>query len=546
MNWNGKLQQIWKIPGLILALAMFVITGAMLACSRADVPSIGGIGSGGLSPESVDTQIPDGVESEIPDVEIPLETSTEEVLLVDTTPDPAGEVVQLEPPVSPTFPPTQQINSSQAAEQILYTAQSGDTLNAVAIRFGVVPFDIQTAEGLTPSLQGLLDPGLMMIIPRRFEETGPSERLLPDSEVVFSPHAADFSAVDFAEEYGGFITKYREIVRGEWRTGAEVVDIAARDNSINPRLLLSILEYHAGWVTDPTRPASDETFDFPLGLKDEAHKGLYRQLTWFANEIGNGYYGWRSGSIVDVRLADGTYERFAPDLNAGTVALQYYFGRRHSMENWEKALSPLGWLAVYDRLFGDPWSYTHPLYEPGIRQPDLILPFLPGRIWAFTGGPHGAWEREAAWAALDFAPSTSITGCVVSEDWAVASAAGLVVRSKDGVVILDLDGDGREQTGWNLLYLHIADEGRVREGTFVEQGDRIGHPSCEGGIATGTHIHIARKYNGEWILADGPLPFNLSGWEARAGIEPYQGALLKDGREVFAGVYATQETLIWR
>ena len=97
-----------------------------------------------------------------------------------------------------------------------------------------------------------------------------------------------------------------------------------------------------------------------------------------------------------------------------------------------------------------------------------------------------------------------------------------------------------------MLYLHIADEGRVEVGTLVEQGDLIGHPSCVGGIATGTHIHIARKYNGEWILADGPLPFTLSGWVAVAGSQPYQGALVKEDQIVYACQCATQETLITR
>jgi len=525
-------------------LVLCTASGALLACSRADVPAENGTGSGGTVPEALDS-LP-AQASPSPSFEL-LASETSEAIVSETAASaPTEDIIQPQAPVSPTFPPTQQINISEGSETILYQVQSGDTLNAVAIRFGVVPFDITTSDNSTPSTHGLLDPGLLLIIPRRLAETGPSEKLLPDSEIVFSPHAADFSAAEFAAEMGGFLDEYREIVGGEWHTGGEVVDIAARNNSINPRLLLSILEYHSGWVTNPERPDDQEAFDFPLGIKVEEHKGLYRQLIWLSNEIGTGYYGWRSGVLVDVRLADGTYERFSPDLNAGTVALQYYFGLRHGYENWEKALSPLGWLSAYDRLFGDPWNYLHPLYEPGIEQPDLVLPFLPGRIWAFTGGPHGAWEREAAWAALDFAPSSRITGCQISEDWAVAAAAGLVVRSGDGVVMLDLDGDGREQTGWNLLYLHIADDGRVRNGTFVEQGDLIGHPSCEGGIATGTHLHIARKYNGEWILADGPLPFNLSGWEARAGTKAYQGALYKDDREVIACVCATQETLIWR
>jgi murein DD-endopeptidase MepM/ murein hydrolase activator NlpD len=138
------------------------------------------------------------------------------------------------------------------------------------------------------------------------------------------------------------------------------------------------------------------------------------------------------------------------------------------------------------------------------------------------------------------------SGCAISSDWVVAAASGVVVRSDTGIVVLDLDGDGREQSGWALLYLHIATNGRVEEGTLLEEGDLIGHPSCEGGIATGTHIHIARKYNGEWILADGPLPFELSGWVASAGSKPYQGALTKDDEIVLACPCATQETLIKR
>jgi murein DD-endopeptidase MepM/ murein hydrolase activator NlpD len=97
-----------------------------------------------------------------------------------------------------------------------------------------------------------------------------------------------------------------------------------------------------------------------------------------------------------------------------------------------------------------------------------------------------------------------------------------------------------------LIYLHVSDRGRVQVGDFVEQGDLLGHPSCEGGIATGTHVHLARKYNGEWILADGPLPFTLSGWVARAGVAPYQGALVNGDQTVLACTCASSQTFIKR
>ena len=60
------------------------------------------------------------------------------------------------------------------------------------------------------------------------------------------------------------------------------------------------------------------------------------------------------------------------------------------------------------------------------------------------------------------------------------------------------------------------------------------HPSCEGGTSTGTHVHIARKFNGEWIAIQGPLPFVLSGWQAFASEKNYQGGMLKEGQQVVA------------
>jgi len=108
------------------------------------------------------------------------------------------------------------------------------------------------------------------------------------------------------------------------------------------------------------------------------------------------------------------------------------------------------------------------------------------------------------------------------------------VRANDGSVLLDLDGDGREETGWVIFYMHVAEKGRVRAGTVVETGDRLGHPSCEGGTSTGTHLHLARKYNGEWIPADSLVPFNLNGWVAQNGKGEYFGALTRDGATIEA------------
>jgi len=411
---------------------------------------------------------------------------------------------------------------------ILYYSQSGDTLQAVAAHFDVETTEITSAESLPAS--GLIDPGTLLVIPERLADYGPNAQIMPDSEIIFSVSAADFDASAYIAEAGGELSKYREFLGSTgWTTGSQAIERIAIENSINPRLLLAILDYEGHWVTG--NPSDYLHTQFPMGFESQFEKGVFRQMILAVNHLYTGYYGWRSGTLTELTFPDGEKLRLAPDLNAGTVAIQYLFSKLYNRVEWQSILDPnVGFPAFYMEQFGDPWQRAQnagPIFPPGLTQPPMVLPFEPNREWAFTGGPHGAWEHDGPLAAIDFAPATDKSGCTESEKWMVAAAPGLVVRSENGVVVLDLDGDGYEETGWNLIYLHVATKERVRLDTWVETDDRIGHASCEGGVSTGTHLHFARKYNGEWILADGPLPLTLSGYVVHNGSKPYLGTMTK-------------------
>jgi len=387
-----------------------------------------------------------------------------------------------------------------------------------------------------------------LIIPNRLQETSSSYKLLPDSEVTFSPSTVDFDIHAYVESAGGYLATHSQWLATTGVTsGADVVVRVARDFSVNPRLLLAVLEYQSGWVYG--MPENQTQIHYPLGYVHENRRDLFQQLAWFSSRVMDGYYGWKEGRRLVITFEDGGQLRLAPQLNAGSAGLMNAFTYLYDYEDWANLLyAEENFFSLYAEMFGDPWIRAQdyePLIPPGIVQPEMILPFEPNVTWAYTGGPHAAWSAADVWAALDFAPPSAETGCHDSPAWVVASVPGLVVRSEHGVVVIDMDGDGYEQTGWTLLYLHIATRNRVPVGTWVEVGDRIGHPSCEGGRSTGTHVHIARRFNGEWVAADGPLPFVLSGWTARAGSEPYQGWLIRDTDIVYAstaGHYLTHIT----
>jgi hypothetical protein len=237
-------------------------------------------------------------------------------------------------------------------------------------------------------------------------------------------------------------------------------------------------------------------------------------------------------------------------VNAGSAALMQLFAMLYDPAEWQAELfDPGAFMSFYEDMFGDPRSRAdrvEPYLLASTRQPELTLPFAPGEPWSLTGGPHITWQTGTPWGAIDFAPVTGEEKCAVSIRWATAAAPGLVVRSERGVVAIDLDGDGDESTGWVLIYLHMAAEGRAQVGDWLAQDAPVGHPSCEGGSASGSHLHLARKFNGEWVGVGDPLPLVLDGWQAVAGAARYQGSLVRGNETITASPTGSAGSLIYR
>lgn len=424
-------------------------------------------------------------------------------------------------------------------ELVDYIAQTGDTIPALAAHFNTTVVEIMAANPIVPPGATTMPPGLPMKIPIYFRSLwGNPYHILPDSAFVNGPAQIGFNSSAYVASRSGWWKSYSAYLpaAGRDRTGAEIVDYVATDWSISPRLLLAILEYESQALSEPERPSKKYILDFEQRIYAGASNLDYLQLVWAANTLNNGYYGWRSGRLTEFYEPDGTIIRPDPWQNAATVALQYYFSRTKTGTAYDDAISETGFIRTYRSLFGDPPPEKSPLIPGSLRQPPLLLPYQPRQVWTYTGGPHTGWGTGQPFAAVDFAPPCDHPGCASlnPQTYVVALADGLVVRSGPDGVVLDLDQDGDERTGWDIYYLHLAASSRVVLGQALKAGDPMGNPSSEGGEATGTHIHIARKYNGEWILADGPMSFNLGGWIVHEGTAAYLGTLTRNGLTVTA------------
>jgi murein DD-endopeptidase MepM/ murein hydrolase activator NlpD len=413
-----------------------------------------------------------------------------------------------------------------------YVVQSGDTLNQIALQHAVSVNAIAKANNLDST--DYLDVGkILSIPPPEPQETGPDFKIIPDSELVYGPSSTSFDVVEFIKSQDGYLANYEELVGERTLSGAKIVKRVAEEFSVNPRLLLSVLEYRSGWVTRSDPP--EATLDSPIGSLGEWRSGLYNQLAWAADNLNRGYYLWRVNGLAAWILADGNTIPINPTINAGTAGVQHFFAQLLDRKEWKQAVSEGGLFATYNALFGYPFQFGFdPLLPQDLSQPTLQLPFERGETWAYTGGPHGGLGSGSAWAALDFAPPGEALGCIQSDAWVTAVADGMVVRTGNGAVVQDLDGDELEQTGWTILYMHIENREQVSPGTDLKAGERVGHPSCEGGFSTGTHLHIARRYNGEWIPADQSLPFVLDKWVSVGLGKEYDGYLKKNDKTVEA------------
>jgi LasA protease len=448
---------------------------------------------------------------------VPKPTSIEDSFILN--PRPPGEPVFTPTPDNPHPLPGLRTDDEH------YIVQAGDTLGQISQRFNVSILEIAEANQIVNI--DILEIGQELIIPAPQPTlTGPGFKIIPDSELVASPATAQFNLPDYVYSKNGYLVRHQEEVYERTLSGFQIVQEIARDYSVNPRVLLAVLEYQSGWVTN-TNPRTG-TIKYPIGWKDPRREGLYKQLAWTADNLNRGFYLWRVNGVGSWTLADNTLVPINPTINAGTASLQHFFGLLYGYKTWEKTITEQGFFAVYNELFGYPFDYMYePIVPADISQPPMQLPFEDSVVWGFTGGPHGGWGDGSAWAALDFAPFVDTRGCFLSEEWVVAMADGLVVRSEAGAVVQDLDSDGKEQTGWTILYMHIENQDRVKAGTFLKAGERIGHPSCEGGFADGTHVHIARRFNGEWIPADQNLPFIMDGWTSSGAGLLYDGYLQK-------------------
>ena len=200
-----------------------------------------------------------------PTVELSVATLEKPIFSPTPTPSPTAThlpltVTEIIPtPITPTLTPSIIQKTTVPGSVIPYTSQSGDSLNVVAIHFGINPTDITSSASLPAT--GFINPGTLLFLtmqpsPAHFT---PSQPILPDSELVDSPSAVGFDIESFVKKAGGKLSTYTDFHTPVGTlSGVESVKMISVGSSISPRLLLALIQYYTGWVLGGSIPGLDE------------------------------------------------------------------------------------------------------------------------------------------------------------------------------------------------------------------------------------------------------------------------------------------------
>jgi len=282
--------------------------------------------------------------------------------------------------------------------------------------------------------------------------------------------------------------------------GRMIAHEAAR-NGMDARVLLTLVELWGGGVSSPL--TTDLTPTLPPAFRGATQ---YAGIEAVAAAAGAAYYNENGAR--------------AAGMSRGTYAVAVALGGG--------APAPVAQVAVfagvYQRLFGiNPAMVASRGALAAGPEPTWRLPWINGERWWLNGGPHHnyGWGSvsKRPWSHLDFQPRGG-GGCSTSDtnpSSIGAVAAGDVVYSDGNQVIVDHGG------GWRSSYFHVRSNSRIANLKFVEAGERLGSPSCQGGRAYGVHVHFGLQMDGNFMEAAGR---RLSGWEV-VSTSHYSGFLRK-------------------
>jgi murein DD-endopeptidase MepM/ murein hydrolase activator NlpD len=338
---------------------------------------------------------------------------------------------------------------------------------------------------------------------------------------------------------------------------AEVLVGQSSYYSLNPKVLLALLEAQSGLISAPS--PSDDQLAWAIGFKGDNgnRRGLTAQIRWAVRQM---FLARRSYPDYDPL----TYvDNSSAPPPAGMSMTEYAVARVLAPTTTPDTLGALlqRFQQTYARMFGDPRQPLAGLPPPAA--PFLSMPMeRVARVTSFFdhGGPLLTRAMDQGvmtyWGRRETDVSFAYNG---HDGWDYAMAAPEVgLAAADGTVVFAGNADDNCATravvldhgnGYRTLYWHLS-RVDVQIGQAIQRGQPVGVIGSSG-CALGPHLHFGVQYLGRdvdpygWCGGDTPDPWaqhplgSASTWlwadrPSPCGAAPPGGALVDDGAPGFS------------
>ena len=374
---------------------------------------------------------------------------------------------------------------------------------------------LRSAVWSSPVLAGWtpFGPPLVSRWSNRFARQTSLEALISDDQFVWGPNVGDFDVGEFLEERGSRLAAY-----------AGEVELWASYSSVNPQVLLAVLELRDGFVTSLPQSAD------PAAVRDRIEITALELATAFYEHL----YTWGARAEASepppaapsLALGDGTVVALEGASSSGTYALQQALAAGADAATWQAltaASEDEGFGSVFAELFPgvDPLAGDNPITPADVPPEALLqLPIPLGDAWRFWGAHSWNGDSTPPFSSLDFTGGSG-TCSAPPGLYTVASAGGTSTRRSTCWMEIN------HGSGWVTSYYHLQN---LVGGGSAMRNARLGSIACEvcaGGYATGPHVHWSLKYNGAYVSLEG---VKLTGWTVHIGPTAYSsGSLERDG-----------------
>ncbi|NIS81721.1 MAG: peptidoglycan DD-metalloendopeptidase family protein, partial [Anaerolineales bacterium] len=352
-----------------------------------------------------------------------------------------------------------------------------------------------------------------------FAQTNLPVELLADGQFVWGPNVGDFDIRSFLQARDSALQAY-----------SDDIELWARYTSVNPKILLTVLELRYGLVNalppdhdpDAVRANIENTsLNMAIAFYEHLHTWGSRRLPWDLKAL---------ATNPPLIFADGSIIQLTSEQASGSFAVAAAVANATEFDTWIQEmfdLGPDGFHGVLGGMFPevDPLDASNDI-DPSTPPPDNLFqfPFPLGATWRF-GGPHSwAGDNTPPFSSMDFHEGGA-TCSAPPGLYTVAAAGGTAYRPWGYTCWLEID----HGNDWTTSYYHMQNT-IDPQGVSLYQNSSLGTIACEvcaGGWASGPHVHWTLKYNGAYVSLEG---VKVSGWTIHVGPTAYNsGYIERDG-----------------